>query len=699
MEISRRHRAHIVWRSLLALVLGALVALHLSGTPVVAGPPAAFAPQQTFATDGLPRWVAVGDFNGDGKPDLVTANAGSNDVSVLLGNGDGTFGPQQTFTVGSTPVSVAVGDFNGDGKLDLVAANRGSTTVSVLLNMTAANGTTAVFTPQRTFATGASPFNVMVGDVNLDGTPDLVIANSGSTTVSVLLNTTAANASAASFAPQQTFTVGTHPFDVAVGDFNGDNAPDLAVANRDDNTVSVLLNTLPFTITATGGTPQSTASGTPFPAPLAVHVADGLGHPLPGVTVTFTAPASGPSGTFAGGVTTVQATTNALGNLAAPPVVTANTILGTYSVSASVVGASAPATFALTNTPGPATHFTVAAPASATAGIPVSVTVTALDQYGNTATGYTGTIHFTSTDTLATLPADYPFGASDAGVHTFTATFGAAGTWNLTATDTLTTTITGTQTGIVITPVATTTTLTITTNVAGTPPTASRGSPVVFSVTVVPTGPTTLPMPTGSVTFSDGSTPLAVVPLASGFASFETSTLAIGVYHITTTYTPASPSPYATSQATGDVTIIVPPLIGIGVTPSPATLKVGGTRQYTAMGAYQDGSTVDITGQVTWSSDNTAVAQPGGVKAGEVVAVAPGTAHITATLGGVTGFANVAVSEGQAAGVAPVPAPASRPGSAGTAGEPSATPAPAPSGTGRGGTTSGTAPAAAPPGR
>ena len=67
--------------------------------------------------------VAVGDFNGDGKLDLVTANAGADDVSVLLGNGNGTFQAPTNIGIGSNPQSVAVGDFNGDGKLDLAVAD------------------------------------------------------------------------------------------------------------------------------------------------------------------------------------------------------------------------------------------------------------------------------------------------------------------------------------------------------------------------------------------------------------------------------------------------------------------------------------------------------------------------------------------------------------------------------------------------
>src|SRR5437867_8353340 len=116
----------------LALVVAAtLVFWSLFPTP---------APAQTlsFAKRDFPVGsdsitVAVGDFNGDGVPDLVVANEGSNNVAVLLGNGDGTFRAARFFPVGSSPVSVAVGDFNGDGSLDLAVTNVDPNDGSVLL--------------------------------------------------------------------------------------------------------------------------------------------------------------------------------------------------------------------------------------------------------------------------------------------------------------------------------------------------------------------------------------------------------------------------------------------------------------------------------------------------------------------------------------------------------------------------------------
>jgi len=246
-------------------------------------PSVAFAVPQTFAAGTGPSSVAVADFNGDGRPDMVVANLGSGTVSVLLnataaGASAPAFAPQVTFTVGSFPYSVAVGDFNGDGKPDIVTANEYDGTVSVLMNTTAAGATAPTFATQVTFAVGGGPLSVQVADLNGDGEPDIVVANSNANTVSVLLNTTAAGAAVPSFAPQVTFAVGTTPFAVAVGDFNGDGRPDLAVANYHDNTVSVLLNTAAAGATAPSFAPQVTFNVGANPYAVAVGDLNGDGR-------------------------------------------------------------------------------------------------------------------------------------------------------------------------------------------------------------------------------------------------------------------------------------------------------------------------------------------------------------------------------------------------------------------------------------
>jgi len=81
-----------------------------------------------------PYFVAIGDFNGDGKPDLVVADYLYDTVGVLLNTGNGAFAAPVTYAVGQSPWALAVGDFNGDGHLDLVVANANDNTVSVLIN-------------------------------------------------------------------------------------------------------------------------------------------------------------------------------------------------------------------------------------------------------------------------------------------------------------------------------------------------------------------------------------------------------------------------------------------------------------------------------------------------------------------------------------------------------------------------------------
>src|SRR5439155_1133179 len=114
-----------------------------------------FGAKTDFTTGNNPYSVAIGDLNGDGKPDLAVANYNSSTVSVLLGTGGGSFGPKTDFATGSNPFSVAIGDLNGDGRPDLAVANINAQTVSVLLGIGGGS-----FGPKTDFATGTSPNSV-----------------------------------------------------------------------------------------------------------------------------------------------------------------------------------------------------------------------------------------------------------------------------------------------------------------------------------------------------------------------------------------------------------------------------------------------------------------------------------------------------------------------------------------------------------
>jgi hypothetical protein len=238
-----------------------------------------FIPALNLTTGNAPVGLATGDFNGDGNPDLVVANANGSTIFVLLGDGNGSF-TVSSFAKPGQPFSVAVGDFNEDGILDLSMTNARAhvDTISIMyglgdgtfggpadlhvlsplaisnadfnadgnLDLIVTDGFdkvyvflgdgTGSFELASTSTVGDGPRSIVTGDLNRDGKLDMAVANENSGNISVLLGD-----GAGSFGDAAQIATGAAPETLAIGDLDLDGDLDLAVANEDEWTVSILL--------------------------------------------------------------------------------------------------------------------------------------------------------------------------------------------------------------------------------------------------------------------------------------------------------------------------------------------------------------------------------------------------------------------------------------------------------------------------
>ncbi|MDY3559679.1 S8 family serine peptidase [Gemmata sp. JC673] len=183
----------------------------------------------SFGTD-------VGDLNGDGRPDIVTANFASGTMSVLLQQPNGTFGPATNLSMAAGAWDIELADLNGDGRLDAVTGNQNANNVAVRLG----NGDGTFGNPTFFSTGGSGPRTVAVGDVNNDGKLDVLVPNISSATVSIL-----AGNGDGTFGAPLTFGTGSNPNAATLADVNGDGLLDISSADPASGSVSVRLNTTP----------------------------------------------------------------------------------------------------------------------------------------------------------------------------------------------------------------------------------------------------------------------------------------------------------------------------------------------------------------------------------------------------------------------------------------------------------------------
>jgi hypothetical protein len=585
----------------LSVVLGELTG---DGTPdlVVANPSSStvsvflgngngtFQGQQTFATGEYPSSVAVGDVNGDGKPDLVVGSQESNSVSVLLGNGNGTFQAQQTFDVDA--YSVALADLNGDGNLDLAVCDFDGDSVSVLLGN--GNGTfQAPHTSPPSFVRGSST-GLAVVDVNGDDKPDLVVANSGGS-VSVFLG----NGNGTFQAPI-TFGAGLGTTRVSVGDLNGDGTPDLVVANSSSSTVSVFLGNGNGTFQgqrtfATGENPGSVALG------------DVNGNGMPDLAVanagsnTLSVLLGNGNGTFQAQQTFATGGgpfSLALGDMSGDgrlDLAVGNGQSDTVSVLLNAGnGNFTGQLYTIPDTAG-ATHFVITgAPSSVTAGGKFTFTVTAEDSSNNVTTAYTSSVHFTSSDSQAVLPVDSTLVS---GVGIFSATLGTVGSQTLTASDIVVNSITGTSGGISVSAAAASHFQIIA------PATIQAGNFSFFTVTALDPFNNVATSYSGSVQFttSASSSQFSSGPLSNGTNMFIVILNTAGTQTITATDTIVS-----TLTGFSNPIVVTPAALHQFGVIAPANVPAGAAFDFTVAAQDRFGNTVpSYTGTVNFTSSDT----------------------------------------------------------------------------------------------
>ncbi len=227
-----------------------------------------FAPKVDFVTGNFPIGIASGDLDGDGKMDLAITNQADNSFSVLRNTSTtgiinaSSFATKIDFPTGLDPYSVAIGDLDGNNKPEIVVSNYSSGSVSVFGN-TSTIGSISL-SSKVDFVSGAGSLMVSISDIDGDGMPDLVVTNGGAR-IAILKNLNIAPPiNLSSFANKIDFNSTSDPYGLAIGDLDGNGKPDIVATNFNGSTTSILRNTVSSlpAFTASSFSPTSGPVGT-----------------------------------------------------------------------------------------------------------------------------------------------------------------------------------------------------------------------------------------------------------------------------------------------------------------------------------------------------------------------------------------------------------------------------------------------------
>jgi hypothetical protein len=527
-------------------------------------------------TGNVPWAIAAADLNSDGAIDLVVANQSDNNLTLLMGNGDGTFTPAQSpVPTGNGPSAIAIGDFNGDGKLDLAVTNSADNTVSILLSQSCGlpSATCTFSAAPLSPAVGVNPSAISAGDMNADGSVDLVVTNGGSNSISVLLGNGTGGFTAVLPQLQWTFSTGTSPVAVALADFSGDGRLDIATINQ-SGSYSILTQT---------GVPQ-------------VVLTTSNNSPTYGMNVTFTANVNPSIGTQPTGTVTLFDGTTSLGTVALSGyqanffISTLQTgthqITATYNGDSNFLASTSPAvmeTVSQAQTNLTLTSNVNMVPYGQPFTLSATVVISNLGSPTGTVTFYEFLGSTIGTATVANGVAQLTLSTLSPGAHVITARYGGDANFLGSSSQTYTENITQAST---------------TTSVTTSASPVSLGQTPTFTATVQPSGSAGA---TGfMIFFADGSTSLGAVQIANNSAQLRAPVLSVGPHSITAQYT--GDTNYTGSTSSPILEMVNPDADNVILSTSPTVYGQTATFVASVQGVNYSGT---ATGTMTFSDGST----------------------------------------------------------------------------------------------
>jgi hypothetical protein len=563
---------------------------------------------QSPATGAQPASVATGDFNGDGIPDLAVTNVGTNTITILLGNGNGTFKSAADLQTSSIPFNVVVGDFNRDGHVDLAVTLNAYNSGGINIFLGNGDGT---FTPSSSNPpTGSQPSEMTVGDYNGDGLLDLAVVNFGNASVTILLGNGDGTFIPSNLSPQ----VGSSPGAMIQGDFNGDGILDLAVMNiYNSNTVNILLGngdgsfTPAGTVAANNGATSIAAGDLNGDGKLDLVIGGGYNTPLilllgNGDGTFMPAPTNPTTNNYA---TTIAVAD--LNNDGKADIIEAN---ASFSSNITVLLGNGDGTF--TTEVDTATGTAPGALAVGDWNSDGIKDIVTANNSNNTLTVFTSQLAQTATATTAGITligqGQRAVDANYAGDTVYAA--------STSATTTLTAGIGAPAVTLSLSP-------------------ASITTAQALTVTIAVNGGSTNPVPTGSVKLTSGSYTSAVATLSGGSAAIiiPAGTLPAGTDVLTASFTPDTAGAATYKSATGMGSVVVTQ--GAAVSTTTSFVLSNGNLTFTATVASATGGIP--TGSVSFYAGQTLLGMgnlTNGVASYTATSFPTGNVSLTAQYGG-----------------------------------------------------------------